>query len=231
MKSRSVEGAIVSRVFSLVIVRPLASLALLFLVLSPLAASAAPETDTKSHPQVYLFRGLANIFSYGMDTLADKITAAGVPAKAYNHSAYPQVVKQITDAYRADPNGSRPIVLIGHSLGANAVLVMGQQLGAAGVPVDLIVTFDPTIGTPISSNVRRYLNLYETHDYWGVPLPGGDGKRIVNSDIRNRKDLNVSTINHGNIDKDPVLHAQVVSEILKLTGRKPAKRKHGASKG
>jgi thioesterase domain-containing protein len=198
------------------------------LLMSGGGATAAVKQPAKAsakisarNPQVYTFRGLLNVFSYGMDDLANQITAAGVPAKSYNHTRWPAIADDIVKAYKADPKGTRPIVLIGHSLGANAVLVMAEQLGRAGVPVDLVVTFDPTIGTPISSNVRRYLNLYESHDMWGVPLP--EAKNVTNSNIRFRKDIDISGVNHGNIDKNQVLHQQVVAEVVKLAGIKSAK--------
>lgn len=38
-----------------------------------------------------------------------------------------------------------PVDIIGHSLGANAALNMANALGAAGVPVGLVVMLDPTV--------------------------------------------------------------------------------------
>lgn len=169
-------------------------------------------------PQIYLFRGLANVFSLGMDDMSKELTAQGIPNKVLNHSNWPRISADITAKYKADPKRTRPIVLVGHSLGANAVLVMGQQLARNGVPVDLIVTFDPTTKGPIAPGVRRYLNLYQSNNGWAEALdvPAGAGKRVINSDVRKRADI--KTVSHFDIEKNRVLHQQVVSEIARLMG-------------
>jgi alpha-beta hydrolase superfamily lysophospholipase len=52
-----------------------------------------------------------------------------------------------------------PIILIGHSLGADAVMEMAAYLGRKGVPVALVVPFDGTKSFAASANVARVLNL------------------------------------------------------------------------
>jgi alpha-beta hydrolase superfamily lysophospholipase len=52
-----------------------------------------------------------------------------------------------------------PIILIGHSLGADAVMEMAAYLGRKGVPVALVVPFDCTKSFAASDNVARVLNL------------------------------------------------------------------------
>src|SRR5437899_12708621 len=51
------------------------------------------------------------------------------------HDALPIAAK-----YKAGKQG--PVILIGHSLGANAVMLIGQELDKRGIPVALIVPFD-----------------------------------------------------------------------------------------
>lgn len=189
--------------------------------LASMAAAApkqqAPRSDRD--PQVYLFRGLANVFSLGMDDLSKEIRASGVPNKVLNHANWPTVAADIAAKYKADPKRTRPIVLVGHSLGANAVLLMSQQLARNGVPVDLVVTFDPTTSGPVAPGVRRYLNLYQSNNGWSSALvvPAGAGKRVVNSDVRKRDDIK-NQLSHFDIDKNRILHQQVVSEIVRLSG-------------
>ncbi|MFI5410064.1 hypothetical protein [Kaistia sp. UC242_56] len=172
-------------------------------------------------PQVYLFRGLANVFSLGMDDMSKELKAQGIPNKVLNHANWPSVAADITAKYKANPKATRPIVLVGHSLGANAVLLMGQQLARNGVPVDLVVTFDPTTKGPVAPGVRRYLNLYQSNNGWAEALdvPPGAGKRVVNSDVRKRTDIKAA-VSHFDIDKNRVLHQQVVAEIVRLAGGK-----------
>lgn len=191
------------------------------------ARAAKPAPRVERDPQVYLFRGLANVFSLGMDDMSKELKAQGVPNKVLNHANWPSVAADITAKYKAAPKRTRPIVLVGHSLGANAVLLMAQQLARNGVPVDLVVTFDPTTKGPVAPGVRRYLNLYQSNNGWAEALdvPPGAGKRVINSDVRKRSDIK-SAISHFDIDKNRVLHQQVVSEIVKLAGgkqRAPAK--------
>ncbi|WP_040879034.1 alpha/beta hydrolase [Kaistia granuli] len=183
---------------------------------------AKPPAKAARDPQIYLFRGLANVFSLGMDDMAKELNERGIANKVLNHANWPRVAADITAKYKADPKRTRPIVLVGHSLGANAVLVMAQQLARDGVPVDLVVTFDPTTAGPVAPGVRRYLNLYQSNNGWSSALdvPPGAGKRVVNSDVRKRDDIK-ATLSHFDIDKNRVLHQQVVAEIARLTGAKP----------
>ena len=108
------------------------------------------------------------------------------------------------------PAREGPIILIGHSLGADAVMEMAAYLGKKGVPVALVVPFDGTDSYPASANVARVLNL--TKHYYMSRGPGFHGS-LLNVDLRN--DPN---IDHLNIDKSPRLHARVIAEVLALVG-------------
>ncbi len=191
-------------------------------------AKSAKPAKVARDPQVYLFRGLANVFSLGMDDMSKELTSRGIPNKVLNHANWPRVAADITAKYKANPKQTRPVVLVGHSLGANAVLVMSQQLVRNGVPVDLVVTFDPTTKGPVSPGVRRYLNLYQSNNGWSSELevPAGAGKRVVNSDVRKRDDIKAQ-LSHFDIDKNRVLHQQVVSDIARLVGVRPKPQAKG----
>src|SRR5262245_64821819 len=107
------------------------------------AAPAAPRAAAKdAHkeagpPHIYLMRGLMNVFSLGMDQLAVLIARRGIEASVHNHAEADAVVSQIAARYSAGDRG--PIILIGHSLGADAVMTMAQSLDRAGIPVALVV--------------------------------------------------------------------------------------------
>ena len=49
-------------------------------------------------PHVYLFRGLADIFSTGMDTLTEELKKNGVYATSYSHTEW----KAVADRAAAD---------------------------------------------------------------------------------------------------------------------------------
>jgi Thioesterase domain len=129
------------------------------LMLTPAAAQpgAAKEHETPSRPHVYLLRGLMKIFSLGMDQLAAKIAQRGIAASVHNHAEADAIVAQIAAQYRAGDRG--PVILIGHSLGADAVMTMAQALNRDGVPVALVIPFDGTGSYVTPKNVACVLNL------------------------------------------------------------------------
>jgi alpha-beta hydrolase superfamily lysophospholipase len=174
----------------------------LMLALGSSPSMAAPRAH------VYLLRGLLNIFSLGMDTLAEELNKRGVYATVDNHADWQELADSAAANYKAGKEG--PIILIGHSLGADAVMEMAAYLGRRGVPVALVVPFDGTASFPASSNVARVLNL--SQHYWMSRGPGFHGS-LINVDLRG--DPN---IDHLNIDKSPRLHARVIAEVLAIVG-------------
>jgi alpha-beta hydrolase superfamily lysophospholipase len=155
-------------------------------------------------PQVYLMRGFLNVFSYGMDGLAAELRAAGISATVSSYAEWQAVAREIAANYKAGHRG--PIVLVGHSFGADAVMDMGAYLGELGVPVALIVPFDETYPHAASANVAHVLNIYKSADAKITRGPGFRGE-ITNYNV---PDANVS---HTNIDKVPRLHSMVINRI------------------
>jgi hypothetical protein len=164
------------------------------------------SADSRAH--VYLLRGLMNIFSLGMDTLADELNRRGVYATVDNHADWQELANSAAAKYKAGTEG--PIIIIGHSLGADAAMEMAAYLGERGVPVALVVPFDGTDSYAASANVGRVVNL--SQHYWMSRGPGFHGS-LVNVDLRN--DPN---IDHLTIDKSPRLHARVITEVLAVAG-------------
>jgi Thioesterase domain len=172
-----------------------------------LALGSNPSMATpRAH--VYLLRGLLNIFSLGMDTLAAELNRRGVYSTVDNHADWESLADSAAANYKAGKEG--PIILIGHSLGADAVMTMAAYLGKKGVPVALVVPFDGTGSYTASANVARVLNL--TQHYYMARGPGFHGS-LINVDLRS--DPN---IDHLNIDKSPRLHARVIAEVLAIVG-------------
>jgi hypothetical protein len=168
---------------------------------------------TQSRAHVYLFRGLADVFSTGMDTLADELNNRGVNATSHSHTDWKSIADKAAADYKSGKEG--PIILIGHSLGADAVMEMADYLGDKGVPVALVVPFDATQSFPASGNVARVLNLTQ-RDYAHMrPGPGFRGA-LSNVDLSSNQD-----ITHLNIDKSPQLHARVIAEVLAIVGGHP----------
>lgn len=170
------------------------------------ASSHAPSRDDASHPHVYLMRGLLNIFSLGMDQLAAQVARNGIDASVYNHSVEETVVGAIVQKYRAGDHG--PYILVGHSLGADAVMLMAQQLNAQGVPVALVVPFDGTESYTAPANVGCVVNLTQRRYAYMQAGAGFHGK-LSNIDLSSD-----TTIDHVTIDKSPRLQAMALKEIL-----------------
>ena len=174
-----------------------------------LAAGLRPGT-AQPRPHVYLFRGLADVFSTGMDTLADELNKRGVYATSHNHADWQELADKTAADYRAKKEG--PIILIGHSLGADAAMEMADYLGDKGVPVALVIPFDGTQSFPAPGNVARVINFTQRDYAYMRPGPGFRGS-LNNVDLSSDRD-----INHLNIDKSPQLHARVINEVLAVVG-------------
>lgn len=175
----------------------------------PRKAAPAPRSSGGGH--VYLLRGLLNVFSLGMDDLAAKLQARGVAATVHNHAEWQSLADEIAAKYKARKHG--PIVLIGHSLGADAVMIQAEYLGKKGVPVALVVPFDGTGSYAASPNVSRVMNLTQ-RDYAYMRRGSGFRGQLQNIDVS--KD---SSIDHINIDKSARLHNMVVASVLGVLGR------------
>ena len=180
-----------------------------------LALGTGPSM-AQSRAHVYLLRGLLNVFSLGMDTLAEELNRRGVYATVHNHTEWQSLADSAAAKYKAGTEG--PIIIIGHSLGADAVMEMSAYLGQKGVPVALAVPFDGTQSFSASGNIARVLNL--TQRNYAYMRKGASFKgSLVNVDVSS--DPN---IDHLNIDKSPRLHARVIGEVLSVVGshRMPA---------
>lgn len=188
------------------------------LVLTTFAGSSSAEAAPRRPGKVYLYRGLMNVFSLGMDQIAYKLQAAGVDTSVSNHTLWSSEANDMIARWQA---GNRePIILMGHSAGADATISVARKLAQYNIPVALIVNFDPVAPDAVPNNVKQIVNYY---------VPAGWG-RAVSADARFKGKLaNVnesSTTNHFAIDKDDTLQRQAIARVLAVTGggvrRKPA---------
>jgi hypothetical protein len=185
------------------------------------ALARSPMAAVTSHPHVYLLRGLMNIFSLGMDELASEIQHAGIPAIVDSYADGDALVARLTAQYRAGDHG--PIILIGHSLGADAVMQMAQMLNRNDVPIALLVPFDGTQSFRAPRNVARVLNLTQREYAYMRPGAGFHGM-LKNVDVSG--DPNIG---HITIDKSPRLHALVLSYVRGVVGAERSRGPAGLS--
>jgi pimeloyl-ACP methyl ester carboxylesterase len=174
----------------------------------------ARTTRVSSYGQVYLLRGLIDVFSQGMDDLGEKLRRRGVGSIVVaNHSGYDSLAADAIAKYRAGNRG--PIVIAGHSLGADAAMQMAELLNQARVPVALVVGFGPTLHLKAPANVARVVNYYQAHSAWNGTFSAGPGFRgsLVNINLDSAAD-----ITHFNIEKNPRLHAETVARVMAIMG-------------
>lgn len=175
------------------------------------AAKGVGKTGANRPYQVYLLKGLADIFSSGMDFLQAKLQARGIVGEVHSHSEAEELTQSAISKWR---DGSRgPIIIIGHSLGADAAITMAQRLGAAGVPVALLVTFSPVDSAPVPANVARAVNYFQSNSAWHGQITRGAGFRgaVENVDL-----AQMPGISHFNIEKAEPLHAATLAKVLAL---------------
>src|SRR5689334_12251388 len=180
------------------------------LVVGMVLAFGTNPGRAESRAHVYLLRGLMNIFSLGMDTLSEQLNRRGVYATVHGYGEWQSLADRAAVDFKAGKEG--PIILIGHSLGADAVMEMAAYLGRKGIPVALVVPFDGTQSFAASDNVARVLNLTQRDYAYMRKGPGFHGT-LANVDVSSDP-----SIDHINIDKSPRLHARVVSEVLAVVG-------------
>jgi hypothetical protein len=175
------------------------------------AITTAPLTSDTGRPYVYLLRGLMNIFSLGMDDLAAKLQRRGIAAGVYEYGQWESLCQDAAARWRSSRT---QIVVVGHSLGGDAVIYMANRLGQMGIPVALVVAFDPVHPVPLTGGTTaRFVNLYQSNNGWGAAVPRGAGfhGELSNVDLRARSD-----ISHTSIDKSARLHEIVIGRVLGL---------------
>lgn len=177
--------------------------------ISASAASAkAASTRAPSGGEVILLRGGLNVFSTGMDELAKKLRAAGIDARSEPHASWPALAAELKQRYAKN---KKPIVLIGHSWGALAAILLAKQLGESNTPVRLMILYDTTESVKIPTNAVRVINFNSSTTIGlGLTVTGlaGFHGKIDNIDVRE--------FDHLNMDNAAPLHARSIAEILKI---------------
>ncbi|MEP9388590.1 thioesterase domain-containing protein [Mesorhizobium sp. KR9-304] len=174
------------------------------------AAKAAFQGD------VYILSGGFSVFSAGLDKLRVELKEKGVTASLVSYQGWRGVAQTIVE--HRQKYGRTPVVIIGHSLGANNAILIANALKKKGIRVDLIVSFAATAPMMVPSNVRNVVNFYFKSGGWGHVFKG-------ESDFAgalNNKDMSTQPgMGHFNLDDSPELHDQVVRNVLRYV--RPAK--------
>jgi pimeloyl-ACP methyl ester carboxylesterase len=190
----------------------------LALTLMTLAAPA------RAGGQVFLMRGFADV-STGLDDLAQKLRHRGIAATVRSYSDEEGLA---ANAIRLHRSGRGPIIIIGHSLGADAAIHMAQTLRSAKVPVALIVAFGPATSLSIPANVHEVINYYQSSGIVNATYSPGPGSHGT---LRNIDLDNAPNVNHFNIEKVGRLHARIIARILGLDSAHASAAAHEPAPG
>lgn len=188
------------------------------------AQKPTPPPAEIGHGYVIVLRGLMNIWSRGMDTVAKELQARGVRVHLDNHRHWKEIAANVAKLYEADKS-TAPIIIIGHSLGANAAILMGDKFGQYKVPVRLIIGFDGLAYTEdtqavASWNVQEVLNFYNSKVLGVEVIPGrGFSGKIENVDVQR-----VRGAGHLKVDKNPELQARAISLVMQVLGESKSAR-------
>ncbi len=198
-------------------------LAFALALLAALPAWGQTTTKAKTDPvtRVYFIRGFLNVFSTGLDDMSGQLAKNGIKSIVHGHMSGSSVRAQILADRKKTGKLPNPVVIVGHSFGANAALSVSSLLAADGIPVDLVITIDPTVGGPLTPTVRRYVNYHFAGNNLGVPLSSPKlGKRISNIDLSKRKDIAGVGDDHWTVTSNKALQKEVLAAIRRQVGRR-----------
>jgi hypothetical protein len=158
----------------------------------------SPRATAKSQTHVYLLRGLFNV-SVGLDALAGKLNQRGIAASLYGSDSSSEIDSVAQVIIRDFRSGmARSIVLIGHSGGAGAAILITQQLEDAKVPVALLIMLDPVADYVVPRNVKRAVNFYV------------GGARVLGATNVN---VDGPGMNHLSIQTNETIHRKIIDYI------------------
>lgn len=180
---------------------------------APSTTRPEPGTVTRTG-EIYLMRGLMDVFSRGIDVMAAQMRRQGLNAINTSYTEWETLAKDIVRRSKSR-DVSYPIVIIGHSLGANDASKMASYLGDRNVKVSYVVTFDPTEPGYYGKNVGRVINYYLPNENNKVYRRKGFKGVMKNIDVSDQPD-----ITHTTVEKDAKLQAGVISRIMKITRKK-----------
>ena len=173
-----------------------------------LAGGMAFGSQAKAE-EVYMIRGFLNVFSDGMNQMTRQLQSRGIRARAISNGAWREIASDIIRRSK-QKKVSYPIVIAGHSLGGVEAPSFANTLGAAGVPVELVIGLDPGFAQPPSfrKGTKRVINykIPSGKNYYKGPGFGGSIKTI---------DVSRYGTDHVGIDKNSKVQSLVVAQIRK----------------
>ncbi|MDP1602201.1 MAG: hypothetical protein Q8M03_02965 [Legionella sp.] len=177
---------------------------------------AAQKKISYRQGQVYTMRGVGGIFSKGMNRLEDTLeddyhirTASTIWYKAKPLSDF--IIKN----YKSKELQG-PIILIGHSLGANEQIKVARNLEREHIPVALLMTIDAVSPVTVPPNVKHAFNIYKPGI---VPMFSGLALKAMDPEFTHIDNFNVTRlhgvyVNHFTIDKNNNIQKIMLNKVL-----------------
>ncbi|MGI9402727.1 MAG: hypothetical protein ACR2O0_15830 [Rhizobiaceae bacterium] len=164
--------------------------------------------------EIYLMRGLMDIFSRGIDVMAVQMRREGLYAVNTSYTEWETIGADIVRRNK-QKKVSYPIAIVGHSLGANDATKLANYLGTRGIKVSYVASFDPTEPGYVGKNVKKVVNYYLPNENNKIYKRKGFTGKIHNINMSKDPD-----ITHTTIEKNPKLQSQVMGNVMRITRKK-----------
>ncbi len=177
--------------------------------------------------RAFCLRGLLDVFSLGLNDLSERLRGEGISAITVSGPSWPDLARRIRGA-RLRGELAGPLILVGHSYGADDAVRLARRLGRYSIDVALVVLLDATSPPPLPPNVARCVHVYRPTVlgdlfpilFAGNPVEaaeGNDRTEIVNK-IVSRADFGAAAarVDHMNIDASTDIHGFVMKEVLRV---------------
>ncbi|XAM01144.1 thioesterase domain-containing protein [Phycisphaeraceae bacterium D3-23] len=166
--------------------------------------------------------GLWNVFSKGLDDVAGGLQDEGYHGQSMPGPEWPGLCSAIEEL-EASGELRRPLVLSGHSLGADKALLLAAALERKGIAVDYVLLLDATNPRTVPANVTRCHNIYLSHPatdwipaFRGIAVRAeSDETELVNYNVRQSSDESLSRgdFDHFNIEADPEVQQLMIDLV------------------
>ncbi len=147
----------------------------------------------------------------------------GVPAVSVANEERDRLKDWIVDNYRKGAFRDGPLVLLGHSYGADDMIRVAEHLKGDHITVDLLVLIDPVTPPAVPDNVKRVYCVYKSNpltDWYpawrgvSASVQNPQVTALTNIDIRvTNVGFDTTTVVHPTIDKVPGIHDMAIEQI------------------
>ena len=193
------------------------------------AVVTSNRADFQYEGHAFGMRGFLGVFSLGIDGLAHHLNRHHIiQAAAIADHSKGQFQRILLRDYRKHLMRG-PLILYGHSWGADDQIRVARALGRHGIKVQLLLLIDPVTPPRVPANVERCIDIYKSHPdtdwlpIWrGVPAKVKDPYRTRLTDINLRYaavGFPTKKLTHATIIDSPGVQKMMLHAILNACRR------------